>query len=95
MTVKTTVVQCGNKPTAEMWYANIASQTEMLNGLRAFAKGRMKTKSTYTYMLGGWRTRSDIPLTSVAQIVCDNERVDIAIQIAHGRSPIVKTAGPL
>ena len=46
-------------------------------------------------MLGGWRTRSDIPLTSVPQMVCDDARVDIAIQIAHGRSPIVKKAGPL
>jgi hypothetical protein len=44
-------------------------------------------------MLCGWHTRSDMPLTSVAKMVCDGARVDILIQIARGRSPIAKNAG--
>jgi hypothetical protein len=46
-------------------------------------------------MLGGWHMRSDLLLANMAQIGCNGARVDIAIQIAHGRSPIMKNAGPL
>jgi hypothetical protein len=44
-------------------------------------------------MLCGWRTLSDIPLTSVPASVRDSECVDILIQIATGHSPIAKGAG--
>ena len=46
------------------------------------------TRATHAYMLCGWHTRSDIPLTSVPTSVRGGESVDILIQIAPGHSPI-------
>jgi hypothetical protein len=54
----------------------------------------LSKKVTYTYVLCGWLTHSDIPLTSVAESGCDAEYVDVLIKTARGRSPIVKNAGP-
>ena len=53
------------------------------------------TRTTHTYMLCGWHTRSDLPLGMAKKIVCDGARIDIQIQIAGGRSPIAKNAGPV
>src|SRR5262249_55423981 len=39
----------------------------------------------------GWRTRSDIPLTSMPTVRC-GESVDILINIARGESPLAKNA---
>jgi hypothetical protein len=51
------------------------------------------TGATYAYMLCGWGTRSDIPLTSMPTSLLATGSVDIRIQIAPGRSPIAKDAG--
>jgi hypothetical protein len=51
------------------------------------------TRATHAYMLCGWRTRSDIPLTSVPTSVHGGESVDVLIEIAPGHSPIVKNGG--
>jgi hypothetical protein len=51
------------------------------------------SKRVAHYMLCGWRTRSDIPLTSVPALSHGNESVDVLIQIAPGRSPIAKNGG--
>ena len=50
------------------------------------------TRATH-YMLCGWHTRSDIPLTGVPTLVHGGESVDVLIQIAPGRSPIAKNGG--
>jgi hypothetical protein len=44
--------------------------------------------ATHAYILCGWRTHSEIPLTSVPTLVNDAGNVEIMIQIANGRSPI-------
>jgi len=54
----------------------------------------LNRKTTYSYMLCGWRTLSDLPLTSLTIEVSDSEQVDILIEIARGRSPIAKNGGP-
>jgi hypothetical protein len=48
------------------------------------------TGATHAYLLCGWHTRSEIPLTSVPTSVNSGEGVDVLIQIAPGRSPITK-----
>jgi hypothetical protein len=52
-----------------------------------------RPKAGYSYMLCGWRTRSDIPLTSVPTCMRASKRVDVLIRLAFGRSPISKSAG--
>jgi hypothetical protein len=52
-------------------------------------------KATHSYLLCGWRIRSDFPLTGMAESVRDGESVDVVIQIAPGDSPIPKNAGRL
>ena len=56
---------------------------------------RCATEATHAYVLCGWHTRSDIPLTSVPTSVRGDESVDIVIQIAPGYSPMAKNAGRL
>jgi len=50
-------------------------------------------KATHAYILCGWNTRSDIPLTSVPTSDNVGERADIVIQIAAGRSPLATNTG--
>jgi hypothetical protein len=45
-------------------------------------------------MLCGWRTHSEIPLTSVPALVNDAGVAEILIQIANDLSPITKNTGP-
>jgi hypothetical protein len=52
----------------------------------------VSTRATYAYMLCGWHTRSDIPLTNVPTSR-SNESIDIVIQIAPGQSPLAKSEG--
>ena len=51
-------------------------------------KADLTTRVTHVYLLCGWHTRSDIPLTGVPTSVRSGESVDILIQIAPGHSPI-------
>jgi len=51
------------------------------------------TRATHAYMLCGWRTRSEIPLTGVPTSVHGSESVDVFIQIAPGHSPIAQNGG--
>jgi hypothetical protein len=51
------------------------------------------TRAPHAYVLCGWRTRSDIPLTSVPTSAHGDESVDILIQIAAGDSPVAKNGG--
>ena len=54
------------------------------------------SSKAYTYTLCGWRVRSNMPLsTTVTKTICDGEHIDIVIEIANGRSPITKHAGPV
>ena len=53
----------------------------------------MSTRGTYAYILCGWHTRSDVPLTSVPTSVPSRESVDIVIQIAAEPSAIAKYEG--
>ena len=51
------------------------------------------TGSIHAYVLCGWHTRSDIPLTNVPTSALDDEAVDIRIQIAPGHSPVAQNGG--
>ena len=51
----------------------------------------ISTRAAYAYLLCGWHTRSDIPLTRMPTVVGDGERADVIIQIAPGESPIAKS----
>ncbi len=51
----------------------------------------ISTRAAYAYLLCGWHTRSDIPLTCMPTVVGDGERADVIIQIAPGESPIAKS----
>ena len=46
--------------------------------------------SSYDYMLCGWYTRSNLPLTSVPSLTSHRGAADIIIQIAHGTSPLAR-----
>jgi hypothetical protein len=48
------------------------------------------TITGHSYLLCGWHTRSDIPLTGVPKSTRAGEEVDIVIQIAPGDPPIAK-----
>ena len=54
------------------------------------SKADFCTRDTHLYMLCGWHTRSDIPLTNVPTIEHSHEDIDIHVQIAPGNSPISK-----
>ena len=56
-------------------------------------KKHLSTVATHTYMLCGWRTQSEIPLTGVPTLVNNASNVDVAIHIATGHSPIATTVG--
>jgi hypothetical protein len=56
-------------------------------------KKHLSAAATHTYILCGWRTQSEIPLTSVPTLVNDANNVDVAIHIATGRSPMAKRLG--
>jgi hypothetical protein len=51
-----------------------------------------RLRTSYTYTLCGWRTRSEIPLTNVPTLQNSHHGVDIRIQIASGTSPLNKVA---
>ncbi len=48
------------------------------------------TRTTHSYMLCGWHTRSDIPLISGNPSGDAGENIDVLIQIARGHSPVAK-----
>jgi hypothetical protein len=50
-----------------------------------------RTRATHPYMLCGWHTHSEIPLTSMSTSALDTERIDVLIQMAPGHSPIGNT----
>ena len=52
----------------------------------------MSTRVHYTYMVCGWHTRSEIPLSQARKSRRDPCGVDIRIQIASGVSPLRKMA---
>jgi len=54
------------------------------------SKADFCTRDTHLYMIYGWHTRSDIPLTNVPTIEHRHEDIDIHVQIAPGNSPISK-----
>jgi hypothetical protein len=60
----------------------------MTKGRPLSQKADLTTKATHAYLLCGWHTRSDIPLTGVPTLARSGESVDILIQIAPGHSPI-------
>jgi hypothetical protein len=55
-------------------------------------RAEFRTKATHPYILSGWHTHSEIPLTSVPRSALDGKRVDVVIQMARGVSPILETS---
>jgi hypothetical protein len=64
-----------------------ASKSELLQ------RAELNKNTGYNYLLCGWRTASDVPLTSVPSVVFDGARIDVLIQIAGECSPIAKNMG--
>ena len=54
----------------------------------------LNKKLRYSYLLCGWRTLSDLPLTSVPEVVFRSAAIDVLIQIAPECSPIAKKKQP-
>lgn len=49
-------------------------------------------RPSYAYMLCGWHTLSDLPLTGVPMSLHGRKAIDIRIQLAAGASPLAKNA---
>jgi hypothetical protein len=56
-------------------------------------KVELNKNTSYSYLLCGWRTASDLPLTSVPRVIFDGAGIDVLIQIAWEGSPIAKNMG--
>jgi hypothetical protein len=56
-------------------------------------KPDFRKRVIHPYVLCGWRTRSEIPLTGVPTSTNNRESLDVVIEIANGRSPITNSAG--
>ena len=68
--------------------------TRRTGKLRLFHKADFHTEAPRAYMLCGWRTYSEIPLTGVATLVDDADKnTDIMIKVMTGHSPIAKSMG--
>src|SRR5215831_1624013 len=50
--------------------------------------------AAFDYVLCGWRTRSDLPLTAVPTHLRAGENVDVHIEIAQGASPLAACTRP-
>src|SRR5262245_59807125 len=57
------------------------------------SKPNFRAGVTQAYMLCGWRTLSEIPLTGVPRLVNDVSNVDVTIHIATGHPPLAKSTG--
>jgi hypothetical protein len=55
-------------------------------------KADFATRATHTYVLCGWRTHSELTLTSVPTSVNDGGNPDVIIEVATGHSPMPKRA---
>jgi hypothetical protein len=53
----------------------------------------LSTKAPHAYVLCGWLTLSDVPLTSIPESRGDKTGADVCIRLSSGRSPIPKEAG--
>jgi hypothetical protein len=58
-----------------------------------FQAGDITIKAAHSYMLCGWRTDSEIPLTAVPALMNNEGSRDVVIQVATERSPLRKNAG--
>ena len=62
-------------------------------GRNLSTKPDFSTRATHPYMLCGWRTHSEIPLTGVPTSVNDAGNLDVMIEVATGHSPMAKSTG--
>jgi hypothetical protein len=66
--------------------------TRWARKLRLLQKANFYREPPRLYMLCGWRTYSEIPLTGVATLVDDvDKNIDVMIQVMTGHSPIAKS----
>jgi hypothetical protein len=56
-------------------------------------KPGFSTRATHAYMLCGWRTRSEIPLTGMPTLADNAGKFDIVIKVATKYSPMAKSTG--
>ena len=54
------------------------------------SKAHVRTAATHPYLLCGWHTRSEIPLTSMPTSAVNGLSIDVLIRVAPGDSPIGK-----
>ncbi len=59
----------------------------------SLSKPDFSKRVTHPYVLCGWNTHSEIPLTGVPTSVNDGGNLDVIIEIATDHSPIAKCAG--
>src|SRR5262245_452765 len=62
-------------------------------GRNLSAKPAFSTRAAHSYLICGWRTHSEIPLSGVPPLVNEAGNLDVAIQVATGHSPISKDRG--
>jgi hypothetical protein len=62
-------------------------------GRNLLTKPDFSTRATHAYILCGWRTYSEIPLTGVPTLANEPEHLDIVIQVECGRSSIANSSG--
>lgn len=58
------------------------------------SKAYVRAAATHPYLLCGWHTWSEIPLTNIPTSPPNGESVDVVIQVAPGDSPIGNTPEP-
>jgi hypothetical protein len=65
----------------------------VINVFQNTGKGKHLTNVMHRYLLCGWETHSDIPLTGVPTSVCDCANPDVVISLSTGEPPVMKKTG--
>jgi hypothetical protein len=74
-------------------YDNIVNQWSSAWGRNLSAKSAFSARATHSYVICGWRTHSEIPLTGVPPLVNNAGNFDVVIRVATGHSPISEESG--
>jgi hypothetical protein len=64
-----------------------------MGNIPLFEKPNLSTRAPHRYLLCGWHTHSEIPLTGVPTSKNDRGNLDVKIELATGDSPMTKSTG--